>query len=494
MSVVGQLYSLRGTVRIARFRLRRHRPSLDRAIGHLERSAARLEPAHPDRSLVLATLSNALVWRYELTNEPADLDAAVDRLREAIAAPGASPADRSSARGDLAAVLRARFVRTGSRTGSVSDLDEAVEAATDAIRHGDEMVSATTNRALALLARYEHTARFTDLLAALRDARTPVHGAVAGALHRGLRLGVLIDALSARYRHTGDPEDLAAAIAAGREALATLSRVDPNRALYASALSTVLRLSDDPARLDEAIAFAEEAVTATPEEHADHANRLSELSMAVFMRGDDLPRAREIADRALAAATGNRPMLQQRVALMARATSDPAARAHAERAVRDALTRIGPGHPMYTALVCELMELGGDAEELLADTVERPGPTLALRPALRAATLLAGSADTGRSLLGHRRAVDLLPTAAWPGLRRPVREARLEEAPPATDAAARAVRAGDRSLAVELVDAGRAVLWSQQLNLRTDLTRLQAVAPDLAARLDELRIWLDRVE
>jgi hypothetical protein len=57
---------------------------------------------------------------------------------------------------------------------------------------------------------------------------------------------------------------------------------------------------------------------------------------------------------------------------------------------------------------------------------------------------------------------DGLPTAAWPGLRRPVREARLGEARPATDAAAQAIRVDDPPLAAELLDAGRAVLWSQQ--------------------------------
>jgi hypothetical protein len=256
VSALGQLYSLRGTIRLARFRLRHHRPSLDRAISHLERSAARLPPGHPDRPLVLAALSNGLIWRYEQTSAEADLDAAIGRLREAIASPGLPAEERASFGGDLSGLLRSRFLRYGDP----ADLDEAVEAASDAVRHGDDPTAAVTNRALALLARYEVTADPADLLAALRDAREPARG----RLHRGLRIGALIGALSARYRYTDDPDDLNGAIAAGREALATLSRVDPNRALYASELSLMLRLTGDPALLTEAVEVAEDALRDDP--------------------------------------------------------------------------------------------------------------------------------------------------------------------------------------------------------------------------------------
>lgn len=73
-----------------------------------------------------------------------------------------------------------------------------------------------------------------------------------------------------------------------------------------------------------------------------------------------------------------------------------------------------------------------------------------------------------------------------------MREARLAEAPRATDAAAQAVRAGDPRLAVELLDSGRSVIWSQQLNLRADLGRLRAAAPALAERLNAIRVWFER--
>jgi tetratricopeptide (TPR) repeat protein len=516
---------------VARFRLLHHRPSLDRAIGHLERSAAGLPVGHPDRPLNLATLSNCLLWRYELTSDPADLDGAVNRLREAVAAPGLPPRERAAHHGDLAAVLRARFVLYGERP----DLDEAIAAATDAVEHADDPASAITNRALARLARYELTAGLDDLLGALHDARTPVRGPIAAALHRGMRLGVLVDALGSRYQYTDDPEDLDAAISAGREALATLSRVDPNRAAYAAELSLVLRLTDDPARHTEAVEAAEEALRDSPPEHVDRAYRQSTLSMALLARHlstgdrDDLRRAREMAGEALAAGTElNRPMLLQRAGLMAArwfdVTADPAAPAEGERAIRAALAATPADHPMRDALAVQLADLltrnpnattrpaanaspadearpadgarQAEAREILLAAVRRPGPALSMHSALRAARrlseLCAETGDAENALLGYRRAIELLPTAAWPGLRRAVRESRLADAPRATDAVAQALSAGHPDEAVELLEAGRSVLWSQQLNLRTDLTRLRAAAPDLEGRMNAIRGWFER--
>ena len=56
----------------------------------------------------------------------------------------------------------------------------------------------------------------------------------------------------------------------------------------------------------------------------------------------------------------------------------------------------------------------------------------------------------------------------------------------ATDAAALSLNAG-RDDAVALLERGRAVLWGQQLETRTDLQLLAATDADLAGRLDEIR-------
>jgi CHAT domain-containing protein len=93
---------------------------------------------------------------------------------------------------------------------------------------------------------------------------------------------------------------------------------------------------------------------------------------------------------------------------------------------------------------------------------------------------------------GFAAAVELLPLLAWHGLSRTTREQHLSEySGLASHAAASAIRAGRPERAVELLEAGRSVLWAQILNLRTDLTDLAEREPDLAARLDQIRAVLD---
>jgi hypothetical protein len=82
--------------------------------------------------------------------------------------------------------------------------------------------------------------------------------------------------------------------------------------------------------------------------------------------------------------------------------------------------------------------------------------------------------------------------AAWPGLRRAVQEERLADVPGVASAAAAQAVPVDSALAVELVEQGRSVLWTHQLHRRTDLSRLAAARPALAARLDEISAWFER--
>ena len=88
--------------------------------------------------------------------------------------------------------------------------------------------------------------------------------------------------------------------------------------------------------------------------------------------------------------------------------------------------------------------------------------------------------------------MELLPIAAWHGLDRTSREDQLAQwGDLAADAAARSILNGHPDHALELLEQGRSVLWTQVLNLRTDLTRLAERASGLARRLDQMRVILD---
>ena len=93
---------------------------------------------------------------------------------------------------------------------------------------------------------------------------------------------------------------------------------------------------------------------------------------------------------------------------------------------------------------------------------------------------------------GYATAVSLLPLAAWHGLDRATREGELALWGSMTiDAAAWAITGGHPQRAVELLEQGRSILWSQLLQTRDDVDDLRAADPDMAQRLDSIRASLD---
>ncbi len=120
----------------------------------------------------------------------------------------------------------------------------------------------------------------------------------------------------------------------------------------------------------------------------------------------------------------------------------------------------------------------------------RPSERMRAGLAWGRAAIDAGRVDSAAE--GFASAVGLLPLVAWHGLPRATREEHLAEwSGLSADAAACAILAGRPERAVELLEAGRSVLWAQTLNLRTDLTDLAERAPELALRLDQIRTLLD---
>ena len=100
--------------------------------------------------------------------------------------------------------------------------------------------------------------------------------------------------------------------------------------------------------------------------------------------------------------------------------------------------------------------------------------------------------QTHEAAQGYAEAVKLLPIVAWHGLNRTTREEQLAQWDSlAVDAAACTVLDGRPEIACELLEQGRSILWSQALNLRTDLGRLMKEAPQLANRLEKVRAVLD---
>jgi hypothetical protein len=95
--------------------------------------------------------------------------------------------------------------------------------------------------------------------------------------------------------------------------------------------------------------------------------------------------------------------------------------------------------------------------------------------------------DRQQAADGLASAVRLLPRVAWHGLDEQTRERQLAGLSGlAADAAAAAVLADRHEAAIELLEQGRSLLWTQALHLRSDFTALAEAAPELEGRLREI--------
>lgn len=412
----------------------------------LARAAVDAAPAgHPDRALALISLGTALHERAERTGESADLDEAIAVLRAAAPAGGAGRLN------NLANALRLRH----DRAGALADLDDAVLAAEEAVRllpagHLDRP-SVQSALALTLSTRYNRSGALADLEAAIAAAQAAVAATPAGRRDRATYLSGLGTALGKRFERTGDRHDLARAITALREAVDGTPADDPRRAALLTVLANALRadattpaapgrrwggLRRRPTALDEAVAAAQASVGATPPGHPSWGGRMSNLGKALEARFEH---------------TGRRADLRAAVTTYVRVTETDAAppwvRLQTAHAAADLLAGTDPGR----------------AADLL-ETAVRLLPQVAPRRL--------GRADRQEALRG----LNSLPHDA----------AALALTAPGAPAPERAMRA------LRLYEAGRAVLLSQALETRDDLSELRRSHPAEAARFTELRDLLDR--
>jgi hypothetical protein len=498
---------------------------LDEAIDAGRQAVAATSPDHPNRATYLSNLSVALGMRYERTGELSYLDQAIDGIRKALAATTPDRLDQAVDMANLGVALGHRF----DRTGELSDLDQAIDALHDALAatppdHPHHAIY-LSNLGASLRTRYERTGNLVDLNRAIDTFNDALAATTPDQPFYQDIQSNLAGALGIRSQRLGELVDLNSAVNLFRAALAATPPDHLDHAIRLSNLGVALRQRFDRtgelSDLDQAIDALHDALAATPPDHPDHAIRLSNLGVALRQRfertGDptDLDQAIDIGHRAVAASPPHYPHRDAILADLGIALRSRFTRSNlltdldaAIDALREAVIATRPDEPKRTAI---LVNLGGahqarfersraleDAAAAIgwyqeAATMQTGAPSDRLPAAISWARLAASLNDRWPDAAdGYAMAVELLPLLAWQGLDRADREQLLGDWPLlASDAAAAAVMAGRPERAIELLEQGRSVLWSQLLETRTDLLALGEVAPELAAQLREVRTALD---
>jgi tetratricopeptide (TPR) repeat protein len=388
---------------------------LNQAIYHARCAHDLCGATHIDRSGVLGILAITLTYMTAKDGEPALLDELVSRAREAVQI--ATPLFRSHTLLVLSNALLKRF-RSGNHE---RDLRECIDCNREAsvISTGYYLHSAKQILADALLL-LSQCSKSGELMA-IDEAITICESLLSSKLEvRGRieALSTLGEAHRLRYLAERRESDLDAAIAAYAQVVEDPNIEGAERHLLLNDLSRVFLLSfkrrSSEMHAHKALKYQEEALALTGPEHTDRPQMLVDLAILLCTTGSGYYRPHD------------------GFTLLDEALSDPN---------RDSQRK---ARLVFRAL-----------RELEETTV----PAWTTDDPMRTQLL-----DT------YRKAVEILPCLASAGLQRADRVEALASARTlAVDAANHALLLGDAKGAIEVLEAGRAVFWSQHLRLHGSL-------------------------
>ncbi|THH16518.1 hypothetical protein EW146_g4137 [Bondarzewia mesenterica] len=511
------------SVLFARFRQTGEFVDMDEAVS-LHREALELcPPPHPGRSWSLNSLANTLSTRFRLTAQLADLDEAVSLHREALKLRPSPHPERSGSLNDLACALDSRF----RRIGDLDDLNEAILLHREALElrpvpHPNRS-STFNNLATTLSARFRHTGQLADLDEAVALHREAMQLLPAPHSSRSLSLDNLANTLLAHFRQTDRLLDLDEAISLHHEALELRPMPHPDRSMSLNnlgfSLETRFRKTGRLVDIDEAILLLREGLRLCPAPHVIRSHCLTNLANAL---GERFGKTRQLVDLDEAVsyqreALGLHPVPHpQRPYSLNNLSKALFTRydhvrllSDIEDAIalsRESLDLLPLGHAdrcnFSSNLGMILAELYQTRQQGSLDDVVasfRTAVSCSSAPAFErfdAAKRWARCTDPvhDSALEAYQAAIELLPRIAMFGLNLQSRQEVLTSRSDglARDAAACAVRLGRLDKAVELLEEGRTVFWSQALRLRTPLDSLRAEAPELSKQLEGISMALEQ--
>jgi CHAT domain-containing protein len=249
----------------------------------LEHNALELRPqGHPDRATSFGNLALYLGTRFEQLGILSDLDEALVLERNVLELHPQGHPDRALSLGNLANSLHSHFLQTGT----FSDLEEALALEHNALElrpqgHPDRVTS-LGSIALYLHVRFEQLGILSDLDEALALERNVLELHPQGHLDRALSLGNLASCLHARFRQLGMLSDLEEAFALERNALELRPQGHPDRVTslgnIASCLHSRFQQLGTPSDLDEPLVLARSALELHPQGHLDRALSLGRVA------------------------------------------------------------------------------------------------------------------------------------------------------------------------------------------------------------------------
>jgi tetratricopeptide (TPR) repeat protein len=504
---------------------------LDQAIAMARQVEALAPQDYPYRPVYLNNLGCKLARRFDRTGDMADIQDAISATREAVARTTEDHPNRAAYLNNLGTQLETWHNWTGRK----GDLEEAITAARQAIaslpeNHADRAAK-LNNLGNRLQVLYDRKGDMADLEEAISVARQAVALTPEGHLDRATRFKCLGTVLGLRYERRGEMADLDEAITVARQALALMPEDHPARAAKLDNLGTQLsrryKRTGKMADLEEAISMTRQAVVSTPEDHPFRTGVLNNLGCIIGSwyertgKMADLEQAIKMARQAVASTPEGHPdratflnNLGIRLNSLYDRTGDMADLEETISVARQAVASTPEGQPDHATFLTNLgvvlahryerTEETADIDEALiclrlAWSCQTAIPFHRIKAAARCLKLLAiqHKTEVGASL--GRDIIDLLPTVNTRLLERSDQQFVMATfAGVASELCAFLLESGQPEDALQYLEKGRAVILSQLVDSRSDVSDLAKQHPDLARRyqrlLDEVNTPVRRLE
>ncbi|KAF6759104.1 CHAT domain-containing protein [Ephemerocybe angulata] len=277
-----------GNVFMGRFARSGDSADLTEAIA-IRRKAIQLTPqGHTGLPSRLNTLGRSLLSRYRLTGELSDIYEAIAVHQKAIQLIPHDHSHLPALLSNLGVAFSCRF----ERTGKLSDCAEAIstqESAVSLTPNGHaNMPARLTALGNSYALRFEHTGDLSNIAQAIAVHQRAVELTPLGHPRLPSRLNDLGTALTQRFEHSGDSSDIISAMAAQQRAVQLSPEGHPELPVILSNLGDVFRCSfersPDLSYVEEAIASYQKAIQRTPSGHPHYPSRMNALGRALLTR------------------------------------------------------------------------------------------------------------------------------------------------------------------------------------------------------------------
>jgi len=489
----------------------------------LQRKAVNLTSEnHKDMPTLLNSLGSSFMLRFEYTGDRLDIEVATSALKTAA---------RLAPEGhELAPTVLNTLGMCLQRTGDISDISEAISVHQRALHliSASDQASCFNNLGISFRYRFEVYGDLLDISEAISALQKSI--SVTPEHHPKMpnRLNDLATALLLRFEHSGYIGDISDAISTQQRAMHLIPDDHATVPMLLNTLGVVLYrrfdIKKDPSDISDAISAHERAVKSTSKDHIHLPSYLNNLGASYRLRFEqtenlaDISKAISAQERAVKLTSKHHPYLPTwfnnlgaSLLLSFKSTKDMNTISEAISAQKKAIELTPEGHGQMPSLLTALaysflcsFEHTADRSDLEAAISNyrqcaegRSGPPSFRLDAAKQWATCASKMNLSESevMTAYETAVRLASQVAGLEQTIQIRHSNIiaNISDLSTTAAAAAISFGRLGTAVEWLEHGRCLVWSQFNNLRTPLDDLRDHDQELANHFSAVSIALEKL-